>query len=525
LTNRYVFVKIKLSIKEIVMANDNSISSDLIRGHIDTIILRALYDGDKHANEICLDIEDKSGGEYEIKQPTLYSALKRLETTGLVDAYWASGVNGRKRYFKLTDNGKQVCEDNLNLWIHSRNVIDKLISDGGDLGYPVFEPAPIRHKFDPSEYENYSFASPSSPIYDDFEPQIEEDDQPIETQEPAPVLKTVDDTDPDLKQQARENEKNLTNLEGSDADVTQLSLIDEPISEEDPQIEADPQPIVQETIEPQEEPIDENEVDDYLVIEPYSSPNKLYYDILEKLFPTDLPDEVIEEEEETEEDLSEEETEDEDALEEYEVNEPLVTVTAERAAPPVAEAKEPEQEKPQPKNPNDIDYTDILSLAAMQGFKVKTSDRTNFAKKGKLYVNKLTALSSTILLALMIVEALCLCLPLKSQLGFGWLEIICILIGLTVYPIITYVLLIIKPNKAVDSLVSMKYAITASLVAVLNLVLLTLSVTLILQINLYEVDNLLKFVLLPCILYLNIPLFYIIKYLLLSKEVCFTKEI
>ena len=99
------------------MANENSISSDLIRGHIDTIILRSLYDGDKHGNEICLDIEDKSGGQYEIKQPTLYSALKRLETSGLVNAYWASGVGGRRRYFKLTDEGRNVCEENFNLWI------------------------------------------------------------------------------------------------------------------------------------------------------------------------------------------------------------------------------------------------------------------------------------------------------------------------------------------------------------------------------------------------------------------------
>ena len=55
------------------------ISSDLIRGHINTIILRCLYDGDKYGYDIINEIEKKSGGLYILKQPTLYSALKRLE--------------------------------------------------------------------------------------------------------------------------------------------------------------------------------------------------------------------------------------------------------------------------------------------------------------------------------------------------------------------------------------------------------------------------------------------------------------
>ena len=42
------------------------ISADLIRGHINTIILRSLYDGDKYGYEIIDEIEKKSGGMYTI---------------------------------------------------------------------------------------------------------------------------------------------------------------------------------------------------------------------------------------------------------------------------------------------------------------------------------------------------------------------------------------------------------------------------------------------------------------------------
>ena len=107
------------------------ISSDLIRGHINTIILRCLYDGDKYGYEIIADIEKKSGGLYTIKQPTLYSALKRLEKLRYVTSYHGEFSNGgQRKYFSLTDLGKQVTEQNLSDWEYSRTIIDSLISDG-----------------------------------------------------------------------------------------------------------------------------------------------------------------------------------------------------------------------------------------------------------------------------------------------------------------------------------------------------------------------------------------------------------
>lgn len=56
---------------------EQTISSDFIRGHIDTIILRSLFSGTKHALEIAAFIEEKSGSKYEVKQG---DALQRLKT-------------------------------------------------------------------------------------------------------------------------------------------------------------------------------------------------------------------------------------------------------------------------------------------------------------------------------------------------------------------------------------------------------------------------------------------------------------
>ncbi len=109
---------------------EKSISSDLIRGHLNTIILRSLSDSDKYGYEIIAEIEKKSCGQYSIKQPSLYSALKRLETQGFVTSYWGGTAGGgRRKYFSLTEDGRAITEQNRSEWEYSRTIIDSLISD------------------------------------------------------------------------------------------------------------------------------------------------------------------------------------------------------------------------------------------------------------------------------------------------------------------------------------------------------------------------------------------------------------
>lgn len=116
----------------------NSIHSDLIRGHIDTIILCVLQDGDRYGYDILGEIEKKSGGQYVLKQPTLYSCLKRLESQGFIYKYWGTETNGgRRTYYSLTEMGKELFRKNKDEWVYSRGVIDKLISTEGTYTSPL----------------------------------------------------------------------------------------------------------------------------------------------------------------------------------------------------------------------------------------------------------------------------------------------------------------------------------------------------------------------------------------------------
>lgn len=107
-----------------------NIDSDLIRGNIDTIILKTMVDGDKYGLDIIKEVESRSNGTYELKQPTLYSCLKRLENQELISSYWLdSDIGGRRHYYKLTDKGRETLQKKQEEWSKSKFIIDNLLSN------------------------------------------------------------------------------------------------------------------------------------------------------------------------------------------------------------------------------------------------------------------------------------------------------------------------------------------------------------------------------------------------------------
>ena len=78
-----------------------SIASDLIRGHTDTIILAQLFKGDSYGYEINKAVQQLTDGQYELKEATMYTAFRRLESTHLIESYWGDEQTGaRRRYYR-----------------------------------------------------------------------------------------------------------------------------------------------------------------------------------------------------------------------------------------------------------------------------------------------------------------------------------------------------------------------------------------------------------------------------------------
>lgn len=165
--------------------DNKSISSDLIRGHIDTIILYSLSDSDKCAQQISDSVELKSEKKYQINQATLYSSLKRLENSKYVSAYWHDSEAGRRRFFKLTELGNEVVKSNLNNWAYSKAIIDKLMDCEPEpvvktqiIEKKIFVESPIQQK----SLENTQNLVDSTPIlsFNSQEKNIESQQKPTE---------------------------------------------------------------------------------------------------------------------------------------------------------------------------------------------------------------------------------------------------------------------------------------------------------------------------------------------------------
>lgn len=107
---------------------DKKISSDLLRGHTDTIILKLLTDGDKYGYEITKLVYELSDQQYELKEATMYSSLKRLEHDGHIASYWGDeSQGGRRKYYRVTASGRDLYEANKKNWQFSKEVLDKLL--------------------------------------------------------------------------------------------------------------------------------------------------------------------------------------------------------------------------------------------------------------------------------------------------------------------------------------------------------------------------------------------------------------
>lgn len=86
-------------------------NQDTPKGKLSSIILSALSQGDKYGFEIISEIEKQTNGMVVIKQPSLYSSLKRMEDQDLISSYWMdSEIGGRRHYYRLTDYGKKQLE-------------------------------------------------------------------------------------------------------------------------------------------------------------------------------------------------------------------------------------------------------------------------------------------------------------------------------------------------------------------------------------------------------------------------------
>lgn len=105
------------------------INKEVLKGHIDTLILSLLCSRDMYGYELAKMVREKSEEQFELKEGTLYLSLKRLEKNQWITSYWGDeqGPGGRRKYYKLTPLGEKGFEEKCDEWRFVKNIIDTFI--------------------------------------------------------------------------------------------------------------------------------------------------------------------------------------------------------------------------------------------------------------------------------------------------------------------------------------------------------------------------------------------------------------
>ena len=90
---------------------------DMLQGTLEMLILKALSLEPIHGYGILVRIQQLSKERLQIQQGSLYPALYRLESRGLIRAEWGQSENGRKaKFYQLSLAGKRQLKIETEQW-------------------------------------------------------------------------------------------------------------------------------------------------------------------------------------------------------------------------------------------------------------------------------------------------------------------------------------------------------------------------------------------------------------------------
>jgi PadR family transcriptional regulator, regulatory protein PadR len=103
---------------------------EMLKGHLDMIVLAALSSGPAHGYAIIREIHRRSGRAFELPEGTIYPALHRLEQAGLLNSRWTTAESGRRRrVYSLTKRGSKALSNERTVWRRFANAIGGLLEE------------------------------------------------------------------------------------------------------------------------------------------------------------------------------------------------------------------------------------------------------------------------------------------------------------------------------------------------------------------------------------------------------------
>lgn len=104
---------------------------DLLRGHLDSLILAVVEGNPLHGYAIMESLRSRSEGLVDVPAGTIYPALRRLEEAGALVSKWGEVDGRRRRTYRLTRSGRRRLERERTNWTDFSSVVERLLRPGG----------------------------------------------------------------------------------------------------------------------------------------------------------------------------------------------------------------------------------------------------------------------------------------------------------------------------------------------------------------------------------------------------------
>src|SRR5262245_47728011 len=102
---------------------------EMLKGHLDLIVLAALAPGPAHGYAVIEEIRRRSRDAFDLPEGTIYPALHRLEAAGLLAGRWVTADTGRRRrVYTLTRRGERALAERRAVWEQFSDAIGGLLA-------------------------------------------------------------------------------------------------------------------------------------------------------------------------------------------------------------------------------------------------------------------------------------------------------------------------------------------------------------------------------------------------------------
>ena len=106
-----------------------SSKKELIKGHVQTVVMKLLSQREMYGYQIIQSLKEKSVGIFDLSEGTLYPILHQLETQKAVESFWTESSEGRKRkFYRLTDSGIALLVEKEKEWRGFQHAMEAMLT-------------------------------------------------------------------------------------------------------------------------------------------------------------------------------------------------------------------------------------------------------------------------------------------------------------------------------------------------------------------------------------------------------------